>query len=144
MKAALRFAVGVALTVFMSGLGACDALGNPPRIQRTPSTITDLGPVRLVTRTETVPAARAKELLGRIEGRPHHADRVDRAFVTLVVVDVAPRGAILPRRVILDTELGSALGAARHRWAAPGAARPLVAVFATDAAPTAARTLAAR
>jgi hypothetical protein len=140
MRATLRLALGIALTVWMSALAGCDALGNPPRFHRTPAAVTQLGPVRLVTRTETVPVARSGELRARIEGRPHRAEPLTTPFLTLVVVDVDPPGAAMTHRVSLMTEIASASGVERHRWSAPGAARPFVAVFATRAPPRTART----
>lgn len=120
---------------------ACDALGNPPRRFRTPETATQLGPFTLTTRTETVPTPRAAELMRRIEGRPHHVDERAAAYLTLVVVDLEPSGAPLPRYVSLATDLDFAEGpAVRRVWTAPGAARPFVAVFGTRAPPRGART----
>lgn len=140
MRATLRCALGIALTVWISALASCDPLGNPPRFDRTPAATTDLGPVRLITRTETVPVTRSGELLARIEGRPHRAEPLTTPFLTLVVVDVDPPGAAMTHRVNLMTEIASASGVERHRWSAPGAARPFVAVFATRSPPCAART----
>jgi hypothetical protein len=100
-----------------------------------------VGPFTLTTRTETVPAARSAELLHRIEGRPHHTDDRASAYLTLVVVDLAPRGATLPRYVSLATDFDLAAGSTvRRLWVAPGDARPFVAVFGTPSPPTAART----
>jgi hypothetical protein len=121
-------------------LAACDALGNPPQIHRTPPTSTALGGVVLVTRTETVPAARAGELIARIMGRPHRVEPSGAPFITLAVVDVEPPGAFLPGQVVLVTELATDAGIERHRWAAPGGARPFVALLATRSPPRSART----
>jgi len=127
------------------GLCGCDALGNPPSRARTPETTTQVGAFTLTTRTETVTAARSAELLRRIEGRPHHVDAVRAPYLTLVVVEVAPRGATLPRHVSLATDLAFASGQAQRRqWIALGDARPFVAVFGTAAPPSAARTLRGR
>jgi hypothetical protein len=144
MTAALRFAVGIALAVVMSALGACEALGNPPQIHRTPPTAAPLGAVAFVTRTETVPTARAGELIARVVGRPHQVEPADAPCITLVVVDVEPPGAILPSRLVLSTELATETGLERHRWAAPGTARPFVALLSTRSPPRAARTTLAR
>lgn len=122
-------------------LVGCDQLGNPPRRFRTPETTTSVGPFRLRTRSETVPAAHATELLRRIAGRPHFLDENAPEYVTLVVVDVEPRGATLPHYVSLATDLSFAEGPpVRRPWLAPGSARPFVAVFATRAPPTDVRT----
>ncbi len=121
-------------------LAACDALGNPPQIHRTPPTSTALGRVTFITRTETLPTARAGELIARIEGRPHALEPPRAPFVTLVVVDVEPPGAVLPTRVALTTELNTEAGVESHRWLAPGHARPFVALLATRSPPRAART----
>lgn len=132
-------------TCALLALCGCDALGNPPSRSRTPETTTQVGVFTLTTRTETVTAARSAELLRRIEGRPHHVDAGRAAYLTLVVVDVAPRGATLPRYVSLATDLAFASGEAQRRqWAAPGNARPFVALFGTAAPPSAARTIRGR
>ena len=122
-------------------LPACDALGNPPTRSRTPETETQVGPFTLTTRTETVSARHAAELMRRIEGRPHRVDDRDAPFLTLVEVEVEPEGAALPSVVSLATDLDFATGPPGRRvWAAPGNARPFVAVFGTGAPPTQART----
>jgi hypothetical protein len=119
----------------------CDQLGNPPRRFRTPEVAAVVGPFTLSTRTETVPAARATELMRRIEGRPHHIDEGTSAYVTLVVVEIAPRGVALPSQISLATDFASADGQTMRRvWTAPGAARPFVAVFRSAAVPAAAQT----
>jgi len=123
MRATLRFALCIALTVWMSALAGCDALGNPPRFDRTPDAVTDLGPVRLITRTETVPVTRSGELLARIEGRPHRAEPLTTPFLTLVVVDVDPPGAAMTHRVNLMTEIASTSGVVRSPGPTSGAAR---------------------
>lgn len=123
------------------GASACDDLGNPPRRVRTPEVATVIGPFTLTTRTETVPSARATELLRRIEGEPHHLDEGNDPYITLVVVEIAPRGVPLPRYVSLATDFEFAGGRRTRRvWTAPGSARPFVAVFRSPALPEAART----
>lgn len=139
---ALGLALGAAIALCASSLVACDALGNPPSRFRTPETVTQVGPFTLTTRTETVPTARSAELMRRIEGRPHHRDVGRAAYLTLVVVEFEPRGAVLPRYISLATDLDLPQGATvRRSWMAPGEARPFVAVFGTPAPPTAARTI---
>ncbi len=137
-------AARLALALPLLALLACDALGNPPRVSRTPQASTQHGALRLVTRSDTVPVARVGELLARVADRPHAVEPLTAPFVTLVVVEVEPPGAILPRRVLLETTLTSEGGVERHRWAAPGAARPFVALFATGAPPRVAVTVPAR
>ncbi len=134
-----------ALVACAIALPACEALGNPPSRYRTPETETQVGPYTLTTRTETVPSEHASELMRRIEGRPHHVDEVAAPFLTLVVVDVEPRGAVLPRYVSLATDLDFRAGpSARRRWVAPGDARPFVAVFGALSPPVGARTIRSR
>jgi len=138
----VRFAALSLAGYALLALCGCDALGNPPTRSRTPETTTQVGAFTLTTRTETVTAARSAELLQRIDGRPHHVDAGRAPYLTLVVVDVAPRGATLPRYVSLATDLAFASGDAQRRpWIAPGTARPFVALFGTAAPPRAARTI---
>jgi hypothetical protein len=146
LRLRLRSHVAPLLVVYaLLALCACDALGNPPSRSRTPETTTQVGAFTLTTRTETVTAARSAELLRRIEGRPHHVDAGRAPYLTLVVVDVAPRGATLPRFVSLATDLAFASGEAQRRqWLAPGNARPFVALFGTTTPPSAARTIRGR
>lgn len=140
-----RRSLWLAVGVVAITLPACDGLGNPPSRYRTPETETQIGPYTLTTRTETVPSEHASELMRRIEGRPHHVDEVAAPFLTLVVVDVEPRGAVLPRYLSLATDLDFRAGpSARRRWVAPGDARPFVAVFGATSPPVAARTIRSR
>ncbi len=124
---------------------SCEELGNPDATGgRTPPAEWSYGPIRLVTRSVSVPPSRSNELLRLIApARPHHLDffAPTGGVVTLVIVTqtqaAPPRASVLPLITTFRLRDGTVV---RREWAAPADAPELYGGFGLPGPPVEAVT----
>ena len=132
------------LALFLWLSAGCDELGNPVgQGGPTPAIVWESAVANLTTRTDTVPAERAEELLARVPANAlfHSEPPVPGSYATLVTVTPQWKRQPLTPLVPLVTELRLRDGSvAQTAWAAPVSMPAWHALLAPGSPPVAAAT----